>query len=266
MDSLVEVGRTLNYVIDSSCSTYKESPAIGMATEKPLTYGEFHQKILALADRLQDEDIKKGDRVAILGENSHNWGMAYLASVRLGAVAVPILPDLPESDVHHILGEMEVKALFTTQRQIEKIYELPKEINGPVVTLDDFESELSVVAVTTFTRFLDEALAQREQRADDPVFPRVGEDDLASILYTSGTSGYSKAVMLSHKNLTADAYSAASLMDIEPGADLLQHTVDDLTGDIPVCHLYPVFGCNPFLQLGKPLFIEGLEYSHPHRL
>jgi long-chain acyl-CoA synthetase len=240
MNSLVEVGRTLNYVIDSSCSTYKESPAIGMATEKPLTYGEFHQNILALAARLQDEGIKKGDHVAILGENSHNWGMAYLAIVRLGAVAVPILPDLPESDVHHILGEMRVRALFITQRQIEKIYELPKKIKGPVITLDDFESQLSVVAVTTFSRFLEEALVRGEQDFDDPVFPRVGEDDLASILYTSGTSGYSKAVMLSHKNLTADAYSAASLMDIKPGAVWLSI--------LPMSHTYE-FTCGFILPL-----------------
>ncbi|MFW2367681.1 MAG: AMP-binding protein [Desulforhopalus sp.] len=240
MNSLVEVGRTLNYVIDSSCSTYKESPAIGMATEEPLTYGDFHQRILALAARLQDEPIKKGDRVAILGENSHNWGMAYLAIVRLGAVAVPILPDLPEGDVHHILGEMQVKAIFTTQKQIEKIYELPKKIKGPVITLDDFQSELSVVDVTTFTDFLEEALTQAEQQMDDPVFPRVDEEDLASILYTSGTSGYSKAVMLSHKNLTADAYSAASLMEIKPGAVWLSI--------LPMSHTYE-FTCGFILPL-----------------
>ena len=138
MNSVVEVGMTLNYVIDSSCSKYKNNPAIGMAMEEPLTYGEFHESIFAVATRLQSEGIVKGDHIAILSENSHNWGIAYLAIVRLGAIAVPILPDMPESDVHHILNEMQVKTLFTTQKQIEKIYELRKELKGPVITLDDY--------------------------------------------------------------------------------------------------------------------------------
>ncbi len=240
MNSIVEVGMTLNYVIDSSCSKYKDNPAIGMAMEEPLSYGDFHERILALATRMQNEGVGKGDHVAILGENSHNWGMAYLAIVRLGAIAVPILPDLPESDVHHILNEMQVKVLFTTQKQIEKIYELRQELKCPIITLDDYTAEISVVAVTPFTDYLAEALAPFRENEDNPVFPPVNENDLASILYTSGTSGYSKAVMLSHKNLTANAYSAAGLKKIEPGSVWLSI--------LPMSHTYE-FTCGFILPL-----------------
>ncbi len=216
MNAVVEVGMTLNYVVDASCTKYKDLPAIGMALEEPLTYGTFHKRILALAARLQKEGIRKGDHVAILSENSQNWGIAYLAIVRIGAVAVPILPDLPESDVHHILNEMQVKALFITQKQIDKVYELRNKLKGIIVTLDDYTGEISIVPVITFATFLAEAITTFEKTPEDPVFPIVAEDDLASILYTSGTSGYSKAVMLSHKNLTANAYAASDLMDIPP--------------------------------------------------
>lgn len=240
MNSGVEVGMTVNYVIDSSCSKYKDLPAIGMAMERPLTYGEFHLRILALADLLQAEGVEKGDRIAILGENSHNWGMAYLATVRLGAIAVPILPDLPEADVHHILGEMRVKALFTTQKQIEKIYELRRELTGPIITLDDYEGELAVVELRTFASYLQGALERFQALPEPPVFATVGEDDLASILYTSGTSGYSKAVMLSHKNLTANAYAASSLMPIAPGSVWLSI--------LPMSHTYE-FTCGFILPL-----------------
>ena len=240
MNSIVEVGMTLNYVIDSSCSKYKDNPAIGMAMEEPLSYGDFHERILALATRMQNEGVGKGDRVAILGENSHNCGMAYLAIVRLGAIAVPILPDLTESDVHHILNEMQVKVLFTTQKQIEKIYELRKELKGPIITLDDYAAEISVVAVIPFADYLAEALASFRDNTDNPVFPPVNENDLASILYTSGTSGYSKAVMLSHKNLTANAYAASGLKKIEPGAVWLSI--------LPMSHTYE-FTCGFILPL-----------------
>jgi long-chain acyl-CoA synthetase len=240
MNSVVKVGMTLNYVIDSSCSKYKNNPAIGMAMKEPLTYGDFLERIFAVAARLQDDGIVKGDRIAILSENSQNWGIAYLAIVRLGAVAVPILPDLPESDVHHILNEMQVKALFTTQKQIEKIYELRQELKGQVITLDDYNAEINVVNVITFSRYLEEALDSFRKNEDGPVFPPVAEDDLASILYTSGTSGYSKAVMLTHKNLTANAYAASGLKDIKPGSVWLSI--------LPMSHTYE-FTCGFILPL-----------------
>ncbi|MBW1635786.1 MAG: AMP-binding protein [Deltaproteobacteria bacterium] len=209
-----EVGMTLNYIIDSSCSKFKDKPAIGMAMEEPLTYQELYEQIIALAVCLRNEGIKKGDHVAVLGENSPNWGIAYLAIVRLGAIAVPILPDLPESDVHHILSEMQVRILFTTQRLIEKVYELSWELKGPVITLDDYEGNDGVISVTPFTDYVRETVSFLKSSTEDIVFPLVEEDDIASILYTSGTSGYSKAVMLSHKNLTSNAYAASGLMEI----------------------------------------------------
>jgi long-chain acyl-CoA synthetase len=240
MNAVVEVGMTLNYVIDSSCSRYKDQPAIGMAMEKPLSYGDFLERILALAALLQKKGVKKGDRLALLGENSHNWGIAYLAIVRLGAVAVPILPDLPERDVHHILNEMQVKALFTTQKQIEKIYELRKELKGPIITLDDYNPEIGVLNVVTFADYLAEALTSFREKPDRPLFPPVNENDLASILYTSGTSGYSKAVMLTHKNLTANAYAASGLKEIQPGSVWLSI--------LPMSHTYE-FTCGFILPL-----------------
>lgn len=240
MNAVAKVGMTLNYVIDSSSSKYRDTPAIGMAMETPLTYGEFYERIIALAARFLREGVKKGDRIAILAENSHTWGIAYLAIVRLGAVAVPILPDLPESDVHHILNEMQVKVLFTTQKQIEKIYELRTVLTAPIITLDDYAAEIGVLPVLTISGYMGEALNVLRESPDPPVFPEVGEDDLASILYTSGTSGYSKAVMLTHKNLTANAYAASGLKAIEPGSVWLSI--------LPMSHTYE-FTCGFILPL-----------------
>ncbi len=240
MDAVAKVGMTLNYVIDSSCTKYRDTLAIGMAMEQALTYGEFHEKILALAARFAREGVKKGDHIAILAENSHNWGIAYLAIVRLGAIAVPILPDLPESDVHHILNEMQVRALFTTQKQIEKIYELSTVLTCPVITLDDYTAEIGVVPVITISGYLHDALTALRENPEPPVFAEVFEDDLASILYTSGTSGYSKAVMLSHKNLTANAYAASGLKQISPGSVWLSI--------LPMSHTYE-FTCGFILPL-----------------
>jgi len=225
-----DVRMTLNYILDQSRAKYADRPAVGMALEQPLSYNQLHLNVVALAARLRQEGLAKGDRVAILAENSHFWGIAYFAIVRLGAVVVPILPDLPESDVRHILTEMQVRILFTTQRQIEKIYELKKELAGLVITLDDYRTPGDVIKVTPFSGLLAEAVEALEQQELPPEFTELDEDDLASILYTSGTSGYSKAVMLSHKNLTSNAYAASRLMQVPPGSVFLSI--------LPMSHTY----------------------------
>jgi len=240
MDTQVDVRMTLNYIIDSSTERFGDLQAIGMAMKEPYTYRDFHRRILALALKLQKEGVSKGDRVAILAENSDCWGMAYLAIVRLGAIVVPILPDLPESDVRHILSEMKVDIIFTTQRQLEKLYEFSDNLKGPVVSLDDGDSIAGTLDVTPFSSFVETALKEFEELEAPPEFETVEEEDIASILYTSGTSGHSKAVMLSHKNLTANAYAASSLADVKPGSVWLSI--------LPMSHTYE-FTCGFVLPL-----------------
>lgn len=222
---------TLNQLVDESCCRYADGPAIGMALEKSLTYTEFHDRILLLAAQLQAEGVCHGSRVALLGENSHNWGTAYLAIVRLGAVAVPILPDLPEADIHHILSEMACDIIFLTQRQVEKVYDIKKELKS-IVTLDDYVDDAGLLKVQTFSDYMNLAcsLFGDDLRGESLRFPAVDTGDLAAILYTSGTSGFSKAVMLSHANLCANAYSAVCLLTIEPGTVFLSV--------LPVAHTY----------------------------
>jgi len=245
LPALQKEAETINQLVDESCSRYTDGPAIGMALEESLTYAAFHDRILLLAACLQAEGVGAGDRVALLGENSHNWGTAYLAIVRLGAVAVPILPDLPEADVHHILSEMACDIIFLTQKQIEKIYDIKKELQL-IVSLDDYIDDTGLVKLRTFSDYMDLA---RARFADDLNnnrlrFPEVRTNDLASILYTSGTSGFSKAVMLSHANLCANAYATAYIITIEPGTVFLSILPMAHTYEFTVGFLMPLIkGC-----------------------
>ncbi|MDH3327768.1 MAG: AMP-binding protein [Desulfobulbaceae bacterium] len=234
---------TINELIDTCAEKFNDLPAVGMALEKPLSYGELHARILAIAAKLQIEGVSHGDRVAFLAENSHNWGTAYLAIVRLGAVAVPILPDLPETDVKHILSEMECSLIFITQRQIEKIYEL-KDILHIVITLDDYHEDHIIVNAQPFSVFLKDAIENNVSSPGVNQFPEVNSSDLASILYTSGTSGFSKAVMLTHYNLCANSFSASKLIDIEPGKTFLSVLPISHTYEFTVGFLLPLIkGC-----------------------
>jgi long-chain acyl-CoA synthetase len=259
---------TLNDIIDVSQEKFADFSAVGMALETPISYQEFHKRIIALALRLSREGIKKGDHVAILGENSHNWGTAYLAIVRLGAIVVPILPDLPEADVHHILTEMRVPFLFTTERQIEKIYELKQKNLKQIVTLDDSAARFEVLTVRAFSGYLAEALEMREAAGAGFVFDEVQGDDLASIVYTSGTSGCSKAVMLSHQNLTADAQSASTLIRIEPGTVFLSILPMSHTYEFTLGFILPLLSGARIAYAGKtptPAILQKLcKHEKPH--
>ena len=247
-----ENAATLNDLIDISCRKFRDLPAIGMALEEPLSYTALHERILALAAHLQALGVKPGDRVAILGENSHHWGIAYLATVRLGASTVPIFPELPEADVHHILTEMRCEIIFLTHRQIEKIYDLKHQLKH-VVTLDDYRDDTGLIPLETFTDFLGQGLERYGEAARDErlEFPAVKGEDLAAILFTSGTSGFSKAVMLTHANLCANTYSANALIAIEPQWVFLSVLPVAHTYEFTVGFLLPLLGGARVAYAGK---------------
>jgi long-chain acyl-CoA synthetase len=227
--------RTLNELIDSSCAKFADRSLAGFAFHAPLTYHEFRVRLLKVAERLLENGVKKGDRVAILAENSPQWGVAYLGAVRLGAVVVPILPDFPESDVAHILAECKAKVLFTTGKQIDKISEFTDSHLKKIVTLDDFSGKGAIFVTTPFSEFLD-----GNSPAGEIKFKPVCPHDLASIIYTSGTSGHSKAVMLSHANLRANVDSASGLADVTPDWTFLSVLPISHTYEFTVGFLLPI--------------------------
>ena len=219
--------KTLIDLFDASCDKFADRPAVSFAFQAPLTYREFQARSLKVAARLRHMGLQKGDRVAILAENSPQWGMVYLGAARLGVVVVPILPDFPESDVLHILPEAGARFLFTTEKQLSKVTELPVGTLEKIVTLDDYQGQQEILPVLTFSAFLapGQELTTREFTP-----PPVAADDLASIIYTSGTSGHSKAVMLSHGNFCTNAHSASSLINITPDWSFLSV--------LPMSHAY----------------------------
>lgn len=205
--------KTLNDLFDNSCDKFGGRSAVSVAFQKPLTYRQFQAMALKVSARLQELGLAKGDRLAILAENSPQWGMVYLGAMRLGIVVVPILPDFPESDVLHILRDAGPRILFTTEKQLDKIHELPAGTLDRIVTLDDFQGQREIVEAATFSAFL---APGKSGGGEGFRKPELTSDDLASIIYTSGTSGHSKAVMLSHGNFCANVHSASGLINITP--------------------------------------------------
>ncbi len=205
---------TLNQLFDQSCSKFPSRPALSLAFEQPFTYSDLHSKVIKLSAVLYQEGIRKKDKVAILSENSPHWAIAYFAIIRLGAIAVPILPDFPHADVRHVLSESKCKIIFTSQRQIEKTYELDRGNLNTIVTLDDSLDPSASHEVEPFSTFLEKGktIPNKIVTKVEKIAQAVTADDLVSVIYTSGTSGHSKAVMLSHGNFCANVASGNKVL------------------------------------------------------
>jgi len=246
MNSKNDTKQTLNNLFNASCQKHATRPCLSMAMEKPLTYTEIGEKIDTMVSALYASGIKKKDKVAILAENSPNWGITYLALIRLGAIVIPILPDFPGTDVRHILTNSQVKIIFTTKRQIEKILELQNHKIKKIITLDNSTPGKEIDNLTTFTDFITntEQLSEKKREKLNNMAAEIDQNDLASIIYTSGTSGHSKAVMLSHRNLLSNVRSADLLVDITPNWTFLSILPMSHTYEFTIGFLLPLYnGC-----------------------
>lgn len=156
------------------------------------TYGKFRSKCLEISHNLSRYGIKAGDRIAILSQNMPNWTVAFFSTTPFGRVFVPILPDSSESEVSNILKHSGSKVLFVSQRLIGKVSRDCMDSMTLVISVDNLEIIKRDDAAFTCEGWLKEPQP----------------DDLACIIYTSGTSGKAKGVMLSHRNLCHNIFSS----------------------------------------------------------
>lgn len=225
---------TLLHMFNRSSNLYAKHASISFVDEGPISYLEIGQQVKQLSLELKKNGISKGDRVAILGENSPNWGIAYLAITTMGAVAVPILPNFHESEVHHIIRNSGSKVVFVSKKLANKV-EAPNlgELHT-IFYLDEFKVKTQAYK----TDFVSEIIrrgsidfSKIKDAAKHLLIPSenvVKEDDLAVIIYTSGTTGHSKGVMLTHKNLISNLKSISKVITFS--------TADRFLSILPMSH------------------------------
>ncbi len=163
-----------------------------------LNYGESLAAIKGVSNHLVRAGVKKGDRVAVTGKNSPEWAIAYLAVLFAGGVVVPIDYQLHTKDVAGLIEFSDAKIAFIDEEKFEEI---------------DDEKNIKLQEKISLTPKKENYILDiKEQDAPPREMPQ--ENDLAAILYTSGTTGNQKGVMLTHKNLVSDCYLAQGNMEI----------------------------------------------------
>jgi long-chain acyl-CoA synthetase len=217
---------TLPALLQRSVKLYADKDALGEVGKQPYTYAQLGQKVKELIKILESHKIQKGDKVVLLSQNMPNWPIAYFAITSIGAVVVPILPDFHISDVTNIIKDCEAKAIITSQKYLAGMKEAAhKDINF-ILELDSLP--LTQSCETSLNDYIKNYI--------------VDENDLASLLYTSGTTGHSKGVMLSHKNLVTNALSTYKHLKITPEDSFLSilplaHTFECTVGmSVPLLH------------------------------
>lgn len=226
--------RLIGYV-EKSIRQNWDIEALSNYKEKGYTYKEMAGKILKFHLLFKAAGIVEGDKIALVGRNSANWCVVYLSAVTYGAVIVPVLPDFKPDDLTNIINHSDSKLLFAD----EKIYDTLDIDKMPaiagVISLDDFSLIKSVSGSfeKAFTS-IDEAYQNRypDLKKEDVIFSTISNDNLAVISYTSGTTGFSKGVMITHNSLAANVRYAQNNMPLRPG--------DPLVSFLPLAHTY---GC-----------------------
>ena len=196
------------------------------------TFKEVARSIFEIHAVFEELGIKKGDKVALIGRNMSNWAISYLATVTYGAVVVPILPDFQPNDIHHIITHSESLFLFSSVALFDKIDEsqIP-DVKG-IMSINDFQPLVDPHGK------LKKAIAKAKEKSSAQFdvakmsFPTIGSEEVMVLSYTSGTSGFSKGVLLPHRSIWSNVKYASDTFDMRAS--------DRVVSFLPLAHAY---GC-----------------------
>lgn len=199
------------------------------------SYAEVGSEILKFHLLFQKLEIKKSDKIALIGKNSSRWAIVYLSIVSYGAVVVPILPDFMPEDVHHIVNHSDAVLLFSSDSIFDSLHADKMPVIKGCISVNTFKTITSKEKTFNdiYWETQDEQSTKSEDLTSESFFlPEVTNKDLAVISYTSGTTGFSKGVMIPHNSLAANIRFAQNNMPLDPG--------DDIVSFLPLAHTY---GC-----------------------
>ena len=227
--------KSLNKAFQKSFIENWDRPALSNYQGATLFYRDVARRIAKLHIAFEQCGLQKGDKVAICSRNQANWGVSYLAALTYGAVAVPILHEFKPGNIHYLVNHSEAKVLFVD------------EVVWEGLTADEMPDLQVVVQINTFkflyTKFealwlvrehLNESFGRRYPNnfgPEDLDYYEDTPDEMALINYTSGTSGFSKGVMIPYRAITSNVEFA---MQAEPHIN----NKSDIVAMLPSAHMY----------------------------
>lgn len=204
-------------IYEDSFKANWELPALtDYGKETTFTYGEIARGIARIHLLFHECQIRRGDKIALIGKDNAHWCIVYMAAVTYGAIIVPILQDFNPNDVHHIINHSESVFLFTSDRIWETLEEeMIEEVRG-VFSLSDFRClhQRDGESIQKFLKTVDARMEEKYPNgfsAQDIHYADLPNDKIVLLNYTSGTTGFSKGVMLTGNNLAGNVTYAKTL-------------------------------------------------------
>ena len=202
-----------------------------------LQYKDVARKIEKLHIMFENSGVKKGDKIAICGRNSSNWAVAFIATLTYGAVAVPVLHEFTPEQVYNIVNHSEAKLLFVGDVVAPTIDPMKMPGLEGIINIPDYSLLLSRTDKLTFAReHLNELFGKKYPKAfranDVDYYIEQDPDELALINYTSGTTGFSKGVMLPYRALWGNLDFAFNVL----GANIPRGS--NTVSILPMAHMY----------------------------
>ena len=229
-------------------TSFRENREMSALTDyfkgETFSYYEMAKEIAKIHLLFKKAGIKQGDKIALIGRNNPRWCITYMGTITYGAVIVPILQDFTPADIIHIINHSESRLLFLGDNFWDVIEEDQIKQIEAVFSLTDFHAiyERDGKSLTKFQRDIVKNYRTKYPRGfsvNDIKYPEIPNDQVVLLNYTSGTTGYSKGVMLTVNNLTGNVVFAATTINTQTGQRYFQKGGRTLSF-LPLAHAY---GC-----------------------
>ncbi|MCH7516248.1 MAG: AMP-binding protein, partial [Bacteroidetes bacterium] len=186
--------------------------------------------------------IKKDDKIAIISGNRAEWNLVDLGTLQVGGVVVPLYPNMSEDNYQFIFEDSEVKMVFVGDNELwEKVGRVKKRISWKI-DVYTFDEVAGAPHWTEVSGLADQSLLSKLNSIKDSI----DEEDLATIVYTSGTTGIPKGVMLTHKNIVSNVKSLTHILPIN-----FNHKVISF---LPLCHIFERTATYYYLTNGTSVY------------
>ena len=228
--------RSLNKILEASFKKNWNSPALSDFKGVTLYYRDVARRIEKLHIIFNTCGVQKGDKIAICSRNQANWGVVFLACITYGAVPVPILHEFKPGNVHHIVNHSDSRVLFVGDMVWENLAESEMPDLEAIIQINDFSLLCSRNEHITETReHLNEMFGKKYPKSFGPedlnYYQEESGDQLAMINYTSGTSGFSKGVMIPYRALLSNVLFAQEVVP-------MINNKSNVVSMLPTAHMY----------------------------
>lgn len=215
--------RDFRDMLNQSAEQFANEPAFRIRKSNgeyyDINYTEFHSQVWALGTALISLGMKNKKKIAVMGVNSYRWVLTYFASQIAGNVIVPIDKELMFDDINTILEVSETEMIFIDKKGLKKLEERKKELpkKMKIVLMDEADDRDGYIGFDAIFEIGKKLVAENSKYYNEFLNVEINPDDCSVIIFTSGTSGLAKGVMLSQHNICFVVMSNSSVADIHPG-------------------------------------------------